>query len=172
MTEVFRWDRDYRLDGPRTEIDSLVRAFNSLPGRLGVRHMQKALRRGIKPFHPALRAATPVRTGGLRRSVKTIVRTYGKTQTQRVVGVIGYGRGGENNKKGNHSAIVEGGTVERFTKRRGRRGSMPARRMLRDTIAANQSTILSNITKEMGVSLERAAAELAREQGRGRYRGY
>jgi hypothetical protein len=172
MTEVFRWDRDYRLDGPKTQVDSLVRAFNNLPGRLGARHMQKALRRGIKPYHPVLRAATPVRTGGLRRSVKTIIRTYGKTQTQRVVGIVGYGRGGSDGKKGYHSAVVERGTAERFTTTRRRRGSMPARRMLRDTIAANQSAILANITAEMAVSLERAAAELAREQGRGRYRGY
>lgn len=156
------------------EIAGVIAAFNQLPGVLARKHVTAAMRRAVKPFQPALRQATPVGTGGLRRSVKTLVRYYQKANwAGNIVGVVGYARGGSKpNKMGNHSAIVEKGTGDRYRRNGAYVGRMPARRMLRDTIAANRQAIAANLTREMAVGLERAARELAGAQAKGKYRGY
>lgn len=151
------------------ELDNLIRAFGELPHRLAKKHMKAAMRRAIRPFAPALRRATPKRSGGLRKSVKAITKFGSKTSKTywgsfhgTVIGVVGYSRGGSKpDRMGNHSAIVEGGSQERRTKDGRRRGKMPARYMVRDTLAANKAGILSNLELELGVSLEKAARELA-----------
>lgn len=164
----------YFPENTNPELDALIRAFGQLPAQLARKHMTAAMRRAIRPFQPALRAATPVRSGGLRRSVKTITkfgnkisRTYWGSFSGTVIGVVGYARGGSSpTKMGNHSIIVEDGTAERRTKRRRSTGKMPARRMLRDTLAANRAGILSNLELQLGAGLEAAARELAYRGGR------
>lgn len=150
------------------ELDALIRAYGQLPVRLARKHMQAAMRRAIRPFAPALRRATPKLTGGLRRSVKTrvkfsnrITKTYWGSFSGGVTGTVGFGRGGSSpTRMGNHGSIVEAGTKERRRKNGGRTGRMPARHMVRETLAANKAGILSNLEMELGVSLERAIRDV------------
>lgn len=151
------------------ELDDLIRAYGELPVRLARKHMTAAMKRAIRPFQPALRAATPAKSGGLRRSVKTITkfgdkisRNYYGNFRGTVIGVVGFARGASKpNKMGNHSRLVEDGTTSRRTKTRRSRGRMPARHMLRDTLSTHREGILSNLTMQLGASLEAAARELA-----------
>lgn len=153
----------------------LIEAFRKLPPRLAKKHMTAAMRRAIKPFEPALRDATPYRTGSLRRSIKTITRFYNKADHGAVAAVVGYARGTLKKKRGQfvisgsgqHGIIVEKGTTDRKTSSGRRCGRMPARYMMQSTLNANKSAILSNIETQLAVSLERAAKELAKNPVRG-----
>jgi len=155
-------------DQSNRDIDNLIRAYGQLPIRLARKHMQAAMRRSIRPFAPALRRATPKKTGGLRKSVKVRVKfsnrmtkTYWGSFSGGVTGTIGFGRGGSSpTRMGNHASIVEAGTKERVRKSGARTGTMPARHMVRDTLAANRAGILSNLELELGVSLERAVRDV------------
>jgi hypothetical protein len=153
------------------DLDDLIRAYSKLPGSLARKHLKAAIRRSIKPFVPALKAATPRgATGNLRRSVTTVVK-FG-TKVSRVntysfrgtaMGIVGFSRKGKKkNQKGDHSVLVEAGTKPRRRKSGAATGKMPPKHMLRDTLAAKRSGILSNMEIEMGVSLERAIAESKR----------
>lgn len=171
MPEFFRLE--LLPDPTGGTVDGLIRAFSKLPGNLGKKHLGAAMRRSVKPFMPALRKATPVDSGNLRRSVKTIVRVYGSVAWYTAVGVVGYSRNNANPKKrGSHSHLVERGTGERRRKNGQVTGRAPSRWMLRETLRSLSGPILGNLTREMAVSLERAASELAREQARGRFKGY
>lgn len=161
-------------DKSNRDIDDLIRAYAKLPGSLVSKHLKAAIRRSIKPFVPALKAATPRgRTGNLRRSVTTVVK-LGKMMTHGVgsfrgtaIGIVGYSRkGSKKNQQGNHSVLVESGSKPRRRKGGGSTGTMPPKHMLRDTLAAKKSGILSNMEIEMGVSLERATQEAARRAAR------
>ena len=164
----------YFSDKSNRDLDDLIRAYGQLPGSLARKHLKAAIRRSIRPFVPALKAATPRgKTGNLRRSVKTVVRFGNKVSRSSwgnfrgtAYGVVGFSKGGEKkNQKGSHAAFVEEGTKPRVRKRRGSTGAMPPKHMLRDTLASKKSGILSNLELEMGVSLERATRELATRPG-------
>jgi hypothetical protein len=153
------------------DIDDLIRAYAKLPGSVARKHLKAAIRRSIKPFVPALKAATPRgATGNLRRSVITVVkfgtkvsRGGGEAFRGTAIGIVGFSRKGKKkNQKGDHSVLVEAGSKPRRRKRGGSTGTMPPKHMLRDTLAAKRSGILSNMEIEMGVSLERATQEAAR----------
>ena len=170
-------------DKSNRDLDDLIRAYAKLPGSLARKHLKAAIRRSIKPFVPALKAATPRATGNLRRSVTTVVKfgtkvTRGSMESFRgtAIGIVGFSRKGKKkNQKGDHSVLVEAGTKPRFRKGvrgnsfsagQGSTGKGPPRHMLRDTLAAKKSGILSNLELEMGVSLERATQEAARRAAR------
>jgi plasmid stabilization system protein ParE len=162
------------------DIDDLIRAYAKLPGSVARKHLKAAIRRSIKPFTPALKAATPRgATGNLRRSVITVVKfgtkvSRGANEAFRgtAIGIVGFSRKGKKkNQKGDHSVLVEQGSKPRrrkgirgnsFSAGQGSTGTMPPKHMLRDTLAAKRSGILSNMEIEMGVSLERATQEAAR----------
>lgn len=157
-------------DKSNRDLDDLIRAYAKLPGSIARKHLKAAIRRSIKPFVPALKSATPRSTGNLRRSVTTVVkfgtkvsRGSGEAFRGTAIGIVGYSRKGKKkNQKGDHSVLVEAGTKPRRRKRGGSTGTMPPKHMLRDTLAAKKSGILSNMEIEMGVSLERATQEAAR----------
>ena len=157
-------------DKSNRDLDDLIRAYAKLPGSLARKHLKAAIRRSIKPFVPALKAATPRATGNLRRSVTTVVKfgtkvTRGSMESFRgtAIGVVGFSRKGKKkNQKGDHSVLVESGTKHRRRKSGASTGQSPPRHMLRDTLASKRSGILSNMEIEMGVSLERATQEAAR----------
>jgi hypothetical protein len=178
-------------DKSNRDLDDLIRAYAKLPGSLARKHLKAAIRRSIKPFTPALKAATPRSTGNLRRSVTTVVkfgtkvsRGSGEAFRGTAIGIVGFSRKGKKkNQKGDHSVLVEAGTKPRFRKTavakrggvkarsnfsagQGSTGKGPPRHMLRDTLAAKKSGILSNLELEMGVSLERATQEAARQRAR------
>lgn len=173
MSAAGTFFHSYFPEQTSAELDGLVRAYGQLPARLARKHLTAAMKRAIRPFQPALRQATPVGTGSLRRSVKTITkfgnkvsRTYWGPFTGTVIGIVGFSRNSADPKKrGNHSSIVESGTGERFRKSRRRTGSMPAKHMLRDTLASHKDGILANLEMQMGASLEKAARELAYRGG-------
>ena len=157
-------------DKSNRDLDDLIRAYAKLPGSLARKHLKAAIRRSIKPFVPALKAATPRATGNLRRSVTTVVkfgtkvsRGSGEAFRGTAIGIVGFSRKGKKkNQKGDHSVLVESGTKPRRRKSGGSTGQSPPRHMLRDTLASKRSGILSNMEIEMGVSLERATQEAAR----------
>jgi hypothetical protein len=178
-------------DKSNRDLDDLIRAYAKLPGSLARKHLKAAIRRSIKPFVPALKAATPRSTGNLRRSVTTVVkfgtkvsRGSGEAFRGTAIGIVGFSRRGKKkNQKGDHSVLVESGTKPRFRKTavgkrggvkarsnfsagQGSTGKMPPKHMLRDTLASKKSGILSNLELEMGVSLERATQEAARQRAR------
>jgi hypothetical protein len=162
-------------DKSNRDLDDLIRAYAKLPGSVARKHLKAAIRRSIKPFTPALKAATPRgATGNLRRSVTTVVkfgtkvsRGGGEAFRGTAIGIVGYSRKGKKkNQKGDHSVLVEAGSKPRRRKRGGSTGTMPPKHMLRDTLAAKRSGILSNMEIEMGVSLERATQEAARRAAR------
>jgi len=162
-------------DKSNRDLDDLIRAYAKLPGSLARKHLKAAIRRSIKPFTPALKAATPRgATGNLRRSVTTVVkfgtkvsRGGGEAFRGTAMGIVGFSRKGKKkNQKGDHSVLVEAGSKPRQRKRGGSTGTMPPKHMLRDTLASKRSGILSNMEIEMGVSLERATQEAARRAAR------
>jgi HK97 gp10 family phage protein len=162
---------EYRGASTKGQIADLFRAYRDLPGSLARKHLKAAMRRAIKPFHPALRANTPKDTGNLRRSIQTILRFKDRANWGgHVVGVVGFGRKGK--RKGYHSHLLELGTAERKTRNGARRGSGPSREMVRRTLNENRQGIASNLAKELAVSLERAARELEVGRAKGRFRGY
>jgi hypothetical protein len=170
------------------DLDDLIRAYAKLPGSLARKYLKKAIRESIKPFTPALKAATPRgATGNLRRSVTTVVkfgtkvsRGSGEAFRGTAIGIVGFSRKGKKkNQKGDHSVLVESGSKPRrrktavakrggvkarstFSKGQGSTGTMPPRHMLRDTLAAKKSGILSELETQMGIRLELATQELAR----------
>lgn len=144
------------------ETKHLIDAYRQLPPFIAKKHLRSSMRRAIKPFIPALKNATPRRTGNLRRSVKSVVRFYKSAEHGSVAGVVGFGRGGTNPKKmGNHSSIVESGTAARRKVNGANCGRMPAREMLQKTLASHSKSILANVVAELEVGLERAVRELA-----------
>lgn len=153
------------------DIDDLIRAYAKLPGSVARKHLKAAIRRSIKPFVPALKAATPRgATGNLRRSVTTVVK-FGKKVSRgpneafrgTAFGIVGFSRKGKKkNQKGDHSVLVEQGTKPRRRKSGASTGKMPPKHMLRDTLAAKKEGILSNLELELGVSLQRAIDESKR----------
>jgi hypothetical protein len=157
------------------DIDDLIRAYAKLPGSLARKYLKKAIRESIKPFHKDLKAATPRgKTGNLRRSVTTVVK-FGKKVSRgsgeafrgTAIGIVGYSRKGtKKNQKGNHSVLVEAGSPIRRRKNGASTGAMPPRHMLRDTLAAKKSGILSELEMQMGIRLELAVKELARRAAR------
>jgi len=179
-------------DKSNRDLDDLIRAYAKLLGSLARKHLKAAIRRSIKPFTPALKAATPRgATGNLRRSVITVVKfgtkvSRGANEAFRgtAIGIVGFSRKGKKkNQKGDHSVLVEQGSKPRFRKTavakrggvkarskfsagQGSTGTMPPKHMLRDTLASKRSGILSNMEIEMGVSLERATQEAARRAAR------
>ena len=97
-------------DKSNRDLDDLIRAYAKLPGSLARKHLKAAIRRSIKPFVPALKAATPRATGNLRRSVTTVVkfgtkvsRGSGEAFRGTAIGVVGFSRKGKKkNQKGDH----------------------------------------------------------------------
>ena len=150
----------------KRDTEALLNAYKKLPGHIAKKHLRASMRRSIKPFVPALKAATPKQSGNLRRSVKTMAKFYQSANHGAVAGYVGFSRGSKTkNNMGNHSAIVEYGTGERRRKNGGSSGRMPARRMLATTLSQHGAGILKNVVTELAVGLERAARELAAKNG-------
>lgn len=144
------------------ETKHLIDAYRKLPPYIAKKHLRASMRRSIKPFVPALKAATPKRSGNLRRSVKAMAKFYKRAEHGSVAGVVGFSRGSKTVRNmGNHSAIVNDGTELRRKASGASTGRMPARRMLQQTLASHGKAILANVVSELAVGLERAAKELA-----------
>ena len=87
--------------------------------------VSKSLRKGIVPVYKEERANVKqhVKTGNLLRALTTML----KTSKERIY--TGFRRGGKSDRhKGYHSAILELGTVDRYTKSGHYTGSVQAKR--------------------------------------------
>lgn len=164
MTQFFKSNYEENSE----QIRQLIAAFRKLPPKVAKGRIKQGLRRAIKPFLPALRSATPHRTGGLMRAAISIVKFYNKSDHGAVVGIVGYSRKTVTKKRkgvvttgaGYHSHLVEKGTKPRQRKSGGSTGSMPAAFMVRDTYAQYKGRILLAVENELAKSLEKAAEDL------------
>lgn len=168
---------------------ALAAGFRDLPSVLAKKHIKAAMNRAVKPFIPALRAATPrfkgkrvktaavarddrgryvagsgkkttVKPGALRRSIKSITKFTTKSNHASFYTKVGFARG---EGKGNHALWVEQGTGPRRVKSTGaNRGAVSARWFLRRTFDAMQSGISASIGLHLSAGLEAAARELPR----------
>ena len=152
---------EYNYRETERDFQALVRSYRELPAHLMRTHMRQAVARAITPFKSALRAAAPVKTGGLRKSVQSKVKFYSRTYPS-VVGVVGFARNKARGQLGYQAALIEQGTAERTRKNGGRTGRLTPHPILRPVLAANRSAILANVMREMAVGLEKAAAQLGK----------
>jgi len=149
----------YNYRETEKEFNSLIRRYAALPAYVGRQQLRQAVSRAITPFKSAVRAAAPVKTGGLRRSVASKVKFYSRTYPA-VVGVVGFARKKDKRQMGYHAAIVEQGTKDRVRKSGGRTGRMTPHPIVRPVLQAYRSAILANVMREMATGLERSAAKL------------
>lgn len=149
----------YNYRETEKEFQRLIRRYYALPAYVSRQQLRQAVARAITPFKAAVRAAAPVKTGGLRRSVASKVKMYSRTYPA-VVGVVGFVRKRDKRQMGYHAAIIEGGTKDRVRKSGGRTGRVTPHPMVRPVLEANRSAILANVMREMAVGLERAAQKL------------
>jgi hypothetical protein len=166
---------------------SLARGYRDLPSSLAKKHIKSAMTRSVKPFLPALRAATPrfkgkrtktaavardtqgryvagsgkkstVKPGALRRSIKSITKFTQKANHGAFYTKVGFARGPG---KGNHALWVEQGTGTRRNKDTGaNRGSVSPRWFLRRTFDSMKSGIQASIGLQLAAGLEKAGSEL------------
>ena len=154
------------------EIRGIIRRFRELPPAIAKNRIRQGMTRAIKPFLPALRSATPHRTGMLVRSAISIVKFYNKSDHGAVVGCVGFSRKKVVKRRGGfllegagyHSHLVEYGTQSRARKNGGgSTGSMPAAHMVSRTLASQKGLILLSIEQELAKSLEKATEDLRKK---------
>jgi hypothetical protein len=159
-----------RLDwkGMEGEIGAMMARFNELPRHIAKKHLQAVVKRVGQDGVRVLKTFTPVgrpklvkasfvkgqfknnfkrRGGGLRRAATVKSKYKGRNRDGYVYGVLGYKFGWESRK----GIWLEHGTS---------RGIAP-RRMVGNTMDKWKGPLLSKLTAEMALALEKAAAELA-----------
>jgi len=170
---------------------SMAAGYRELPSALAKKHIKAAMTRAVKPFLPALRAATPrfkgkriktaaiardtkgryvagsgkkstIKPGALRRSIKSITKFTNKANHGSFYTKVGFARG---EGKGNHALWVESGTAERKLKSNGAsRGTVAPRWFLKRTFDSMKSGIQANIGLHLAAALEKAGNELEKYQ--------
>ena len=145
------------------QLGSLVEAFGKLPKSIGKKHLGAALKRGAIPFAKVLRQATPRRSGGLRKSVKTTVVFYDKSNYLNAGARVQYGKGGY------HAYLIEHGTNQRYTYKKFRawRGFGKARHMMADTRVNLTPETIYKIETELLFSLDAALKEMDYRKSKG-----
>jgi hypothetical protein len=168
---------------------ALAAGFRDLPKALAKKHIKAAMNRAVKPFLPALRAATPrfkgkrfktaavardsrgrylagsgkkstIKPGALRRSIRSITKFTNKVNHGSFYTKVGFARG---EGKGNHALWIEQGTGKRKVKATGaNRGAVSPRWFLRTTFNAMAPGIQSSIGLHLSAALEVAGRELPR----------
>lgn len=154
-----------------SEIKHLIEAFRKLPPDIAKKRMTQGMRKAIKPFLPEVQRNTPQRSGDLMRSAISIVRFYNKSDHGAVAGVIGFSRKKTVKKRGMfvvtgagfHSHLVERGSKSRQKKNGANCGTMPAYRMVANTLASQKGLILLSIEQELAKSLEKTAEDLRKK---------
>lgn len=73
-------------------LDDLKKAFDQLPGKVGVKASSKAVREGAKVIQKAARAKVPVDTGNLKKSISVKILNQ-KRDALEVAALIGPGAG-------------------------------------------------------------------------------
>lgn len=144
------------------QLGSLVNAFGKLPKSIGKKHLGAALKRGAIPFAKVLRKATPRRSGGLKKSVKTTVVFFDKSNYLNAGARVQYGRGGY------HAYLVEHGTNQRYTKKTGAwRGFSKGRHMMAETRVSLTPETIYKIETELLISLDKAINEMQYRKSKG-----
>jgi hypothetical protein len=163
---------------------ALADGYRRLPKALARKHIKAAVNRAVKPFVPALRAATPKgkpkrsarvaaaaaraagkklppnvnRPGRLRRSIVTVTKFTNKVDHGSFVSRVTFRRG---EGKGNHALWVEAGTAARKAGKSGaNRGAVSPRWFLRSLFLSMAPGIASSMSLHLAAGLEAAAREL------------
>jgi hypothetical protein len=166
---------------------ALAAGFREVPPTLAKKSIKAAVRRGVKPFIPELRRATPIRQraatktaatkrdsrgrfetgsgkktvvkpGTMRRNITTVVYFKNRNRLTTFTAKVGFARGPG---KANHFHLIEAGTAERSSKATGAsRGSVIERRFLRATFQRMAPQISEIIESELWVGLESAFKQL------------
>jgi hypothetical protein len=159
---------------------AMAAGFRELPSALAKRQIKSAMNQAVRPFLPALRAATPrfkgkriktaavardgrgryvagsgkkstIKPGGLRRSIKSITKFTNRVNHGSFYTKVGFARG---EGKGNHALWVEAGTGARAQKNGANRGTIAPRWFLRRTFDSMKSGIQASISLHLAAALE------------------
>jgi hypothetical protein len=165
---------------------ALGRGYGQLPKALAKKHIKAAVNRAVKPFVPALRAATPkskgkrtktaavsrdtsgrfqkgsgkksvIKPGRLRRSIITVTKFANKVNHGSFTARVTFSRG---EGKGNHALWVEEGTADRSGTGGGNRGKVSPRWFLRTLFNSMAPGIAASMGLHLSAGLEAAAREL------------
>jgi hypothetical protein len=165
---------------------AMAAGFRQLPSALAKKRIKSAMNQAVRPFLPALRAATPrfkgkrvktaavardgrgryvagsgkkstIKPGALRRSIKSITKFTNRVDHGSFYTKVGFARG---EGKGNHALWVEQGTGARAQKNGANRGTIAPRWFLRRTFDAMKSGIQASISLHLAASLEVGFREL------------
>lgn len=156
------------------DLPGLAEQFKQLPKSLASAAIGAGVKRAMKPAQDALKQMTPVGpTGNLKRGVATKAKRYPKTGA--AVAVVGYRKAGskgppkEDVKRRNkasdktqHQLLVEYGSKQRFTKKGGSRGQMPAKAPVQMAWRSAESQVKGLLTSEMKTAYENALKQLPR----------
>ena len=165
---------------------ALGRGYAELPKALAKKTIKAAVTRAVKPFVPALRAATPkskgkrtktaavsrdtsgrfqkgsgkksvIKPGRLRKSIITVTKFTNKVNHGSFVARVTFSRG---EGKGNHALWVEEGTKDRTGKGGGNRGKVSPRWFLRTLFNSMAPGIASSMSLQLAAGLEAAGRQL------------
>lgn len=164
----------FDLDNFEKDCQTLAKGFASVPPAIAKRSIRAAIRRGVKPFVPELRKATPIRRqkrkpvaaepgqkpksdpgrpGVLRRNITTVTKFYNKSRYTSFVAKVSFAYGPG---KANHFHLVEAGTAMRTAPNGANRGRVVPRRFLLETFNRMAPSISHIIQQELWVGLESA----------------
>jgi hypothetical protein len=165
---------------------ALGQAYGQLPKALAKKHIKAAVNRAIRPFVPALKAATPkssgrrvsraavkrdgggrfqagsgkksiIKPGRLRRSIITITKFSNKVNHGSFTARVTFSRGAG---KGNHALWVEEGTAARANGKGAGRGRVSPRWFLRSLFQSMAPGIANSMDLHLAAGLEAAGREL------------
>lgn len=130
--------------------------MRSMPKGLAKKHIRAAMNRILKPYKPIFANAVPVKSGGLKKSVGTMVRFTGKEG--HFMAKVGYRR--SKRFPGWHAMIVDEGTKPRFTKAGKFTGIGPARRFSSSIAGAINGSAPQVSEAEIVQAVNAAVAEM------------
>jgi hypothetical protein len=165
---------------------ALGRGYAELPKALAKKTIKAAVNRAVKPFVPALRAATPkskgkrtktaavsrdtsgrfqkgsgkksvIKPGRLRKSIITVTKFANKVNHGSFVARVTFSRG---EGKGNHALWVEEGTSGRSGKGGANRGKVDPRWFLRTLFRSMAPGIAASMGLHLAAGLEAAGRQL------------
>lgn len=113
----------------------------------------EAMQAAVDVVEPAMRSASPMHTGNLKRSITGAIRDY----DARVLGLVGPSYPGAP-----HAHMVNKGTKDRYTKGKGKykvpayRGRMPANKYMTTSYMASRSAATSTLINVLTTRINQA----------------
>ena len=144
------------------ELDAIIKNLAEEYGpKKALTPIRAAARNTLKTMIPKLKAATPVRTGELRDSVKVFAgkRRGSKAVVSAAVGYV-YPAG-----RGATPRVPQGLGVE-YGSARNKRPQRP----IRNTFDANENNLRQTMRKELAIAVNKSVKRWTREKGKGTFR--